>query len=382
MQPASTPKTLLRRTAVALLAAASLISLPASSAKITFSGAGAGENCDYSSMQVDPAGNVAVSCSAAPTGGNIGSGGGTTQPPPTGPDTFTLSAPVSTVATSGTFTAVITRTGVPSSGPVGINLAVIGACSSTAVQNAGGGTITAQPTDAGPFNIPITASATLGTCTILYNIGYGGAATSGVTQLNIPVTTTTTQSGGPPPGGSNGGGGSGTLPVVAGCPTAPANAVMGTFPPTPGTHMPNDGTAHGYWIEPTTVVTAIPLPTLPAGIAQGSVQLTYGSRTYGDPSMTEIAISKCPGVIDPSGTTTLNSGSSCYYGSSNPANAALFWYARNSTRGSLAILASRGNCTADETQGTWYANIRYTYTNCNSGLNQCGQQIQWNKGGT
>jgi hypothetical protein len=144
--------------------------------------------------------------------------------------------------------------------------------------------------------------------------------------------------------------------------------------------MPNDGTVNGYWIEPSGVVTAVALPKLPAGTAQGSVQLTYGSRSPLDPAMYEIAISKCPGVIDPTGVGT-NSGAACYFGSNIAANQVLPWYGKNSVTGTLSQLAASGNCVADESQGPWYANIRYTYTGCLAGPDKCGQQIQWNAAG-
>jgi len=160
--------------------------------------------------------------------------------------------------------------------------------------------------------------------------------------------------------------------------------------------MANDGTTNGFWIEPTGVITAVALPTLPSGTAAGVLSLTYGVFSAQDPQNYEIQISKCPGVIDPnvpvggSGSGTQNLGGQtvpgyCYYTSTNPNLVALGWYARPSTSPvrSLSQLALGGNCVADESQqGTWYANIRYTYTSCTqAGTNKCGEQIQWNNNG-
>jgi hypothetical protein len=153
---------------------------------------------------------------------------------------------------------------------------------------------------------------------------------------------------------------------------------MAAFPSTSGAHVTNDGTPNGYWLQPTGVITAMQLPSLTAGYASGSVQMTYGSRTPAGTAMYEISISRCPGLIDPTGTST-GAGPYCYFGSSNPTSLSLVWFARSSsTYGALGTLAAKGYCVADETQGPWYANLRYTYSTCAYGPGNCGEQIQWN----
>lgn len=369
MQQASTPKSLLRRTAVALAAAAALlISIPASAANVTFSGASAGETCAYASMSVDPAGNVVVSCSAQATGGLIGSGGTPPPPPPpaTGPDTFTLSAPVSTVATNGTFTAVITRTGVHSTTDVGLNIAVIGACSSTAAAVGGGGSIVAHPTDNGPFSIPVVAGATGGTCTILFNVGYGGGVPGGSTQLNITVGASTTPVS--TPTGTNPG-------PVAGCPAPDASMTSYVFPATPGQRVDNNG--FSFFVLPPNAVGTLPLPKTLSGQSGGQVQLTYGTYTASTQTLVEISISKCPGVIDNTGGSLTGSNPACYFSSFTAADAQVDWVAKLINGATV----SASKCMALESNGTFYANIRYTYTTSGctyGGGNGCGEQIQWN----
>ena len=167
-------------------------------------------------------------------------------------------------------------------------------------------------------------------------------------------------------------------PAVAGCPTGANGTVMAAFPGTSGTHVSNDGSPSGYWLQPTGVITAMQLPSLPSGYASGSVQMTYGSHTPGGTTLYEISISRCPGIIDTTGAST-GAGPYCYFGSSNPTSLSIVWFARNSsTYGALGTLPAKGYCVADETQGPWYANLRYTYSTCAYGPGNCGEQLQWN----
>ena len=123
----------------------------------------------------------------------------------------------------------------------------------------------------------------------------------------------------------------------------------------PGNHVGTNGSTQ-FALLPSGTVLALPLPA-----AVGQVELTYTSMTPATGTY-EISISQCPGDI-------ISSDPTCYFGSTNPAELDLTW-------GNVAGPAGN-SCLPATNDGTWYSNIRYTYSgDCNG--NPCGEQLQWN----
>jgi hypothetical protein len=364
-----TTSNLLRRTAIAITAVAtSLVGAPALSATLTLGGASAGENCAYSGMTVDPSGNITVSCTALATGGQIGS----TPPPPPPPTnpagTFAVSAPASLPAGSTSSAFTITRTG----GTTGVVNAVF-SVSGTACTNAANINLYFGDGSAAsiPAQVPLTISTSGGTCTITLNsVSAGALGTPTIATITVGTTTPTSN----PP--------TGTITPPPGCPTPPLDTVADSLPASPGAHLVND--ISGSYIMKSGVVYALKLPALPSGIAEGAVQLSYSAVSAKDPSVYEISVSKCPGIIDPAGTQGPSPQpalpgqpySACYFVTNNGFSPSQPWFGKPSVYyGDKPALVAGNQCWAGESEGTWYANVRLTYTTCNFG--SCGEMIQW-----
>jgi hypothetical protein len=116
--------------------------------------------------------------------------------------------------------------------------------------------------------------------------------------------------------------------------------------------------------------TMVGIATLPDTKASNGGELTFGqgTMTAGDQKV-EVSISKCAGVI-------INSGDSCYYKSVFNNFNAVFWVSRpTSTVFDKASAEARQLCWAPESAGTWYINVRYSYSNCP--FSSCGYSVQW-----
>jgi hypothetical protein len=110
--------------------------------------------------------------------------------------------------------------------------------------------------------------------------------------------------------------------------------------------------------------------TLPNTQTNNGGELTFGqgTMTAGDQKI-EVSISKCQGVI-------INSGDSCYYKSVFNNFNAIFWAAKPSSMiFDKASAEARQVCWAPESEGTWYVNVRFCYSNCP--FNSCGYSVQW-----
>lgn len=120
-------------------------------------------------------------------------------------------------------------------------------------------------------------------------------------------------------------------------------------------------------------IASFPIPA--PNTSKVSVKMTQGQQQMspGD-GISEMSISKCPGVID---TTNPN----CYSVTSNGNN---FTVSKDAyTRAvysfnSQAALAGRG-CWAPASEGQWYVNVRWTYANSCFGQ-ACGYSMQWRTG--
>jgi hypothetical protein len=371
MKPA-TLQSLLRRTAVAIAATAvAFVSIPASALTVTLS---SGQTCSYSGMTVDPAGNVVVTCSGTTTGG------GTTLPPvTTGPDTFTLTAPVSlTVGSTGN--AMITRSGTPSTGNVAVNFAIMGACSGAP----NSGQIVFTPTT--PSQPLALTGIAAGTCSILMNIGYG-TGTAALPELDFAVTGSTPTggtTGGPTPTGTSG---SGSLPynvntIINQAAYVPGlnGAAVPTVPtcpsPDPSTRMANLPLPNGVYINPlmapSGTITSFPLYGLNqfnrtnASVNFGETPFSYSPAPY----TADVSISPCPGVIP----ATYDVRANCDRRGDAAVNGwSLGWV--NSASSPVAYF----NCLAPETT-QYYYNVRWTYSagTCAQGQTTCGFSVNTN----
>lgn len=104
-----------------------------------------------------------------------------------------------------------------------------------------------------------------------------------------------------------------------------------------------------------------------------SVVLTQGQQPSTPAGVvTEFYVSRCRGVIDPSGVPQ------CYYRNVFVNNNAITIY-RAPVMGwtDQATLGVQG-CWAPESEGPWYANVRWTYASCP--FASCGFSMQWTLG--
>ena len=406
-----TTHNLLRRTAVALAAiAASLASVSALAGAVTFS---SGETCPYSGMAVDPAGNVSVTCSSPATGGGIGTtsstGGGTTTGSTGTPTVYisnaTTQLPLSAAAdgvngdapaSSAVPTPVYMVRTNSSTGDIVVNYNISGTgcwvngfpppatgavtLSGTSLQSQSIGLVATYPGSICSIGIISIAPAASGTVPVLTVQGATGAQQPN--HVDIPVSLTL--GGGSSTGSTGGTGGTGgttsggSVPSVSGCPAPDPTTAMYTFPTVPGQHVNNN--TFGSFVLPSGAIGSLPLPATINGHASAQVQLTYSVYTASTQTNVEISVSRCPGVIDPTGALTGMNPAVCYFASFTSADATVDWY------GKLVdgvTSASTGKCMALETgqpgsNGPYYANIRYTYTSAGCPYGTCGEMLQWN----
>jgi hypothetical protein len=301
---------------------------------ITLSGS-TSASCSYSSMTVLPNGNIAVTC---------GSG----QTNPQGAN-FALSHGFSsnTLAPNTSGNVTVTRTGGPSE-PLFVQYSVSGSgCSSQ-----GGGMMMLAGQSQ---TIPVAVGAAGTNCTV--TIGPQSPHTA-----NPGTIVFTAQTGG---GGDPGG-----PAVPPGCPAIPANAVSRIGWPVNVSdvdqlRMESGKTAY--------------YPVVNSSVAQSVVvEFSQGQQgaTPGD-LLTEMAVSKCPGYIDPTvpPECRITFGFTSFYKMSIWTEDHPSW-------------ASWKGCKAPKTDSsgapqTWYVNVRWTYAgnNC-QGASPCGASMQWLPGST
>src|SRR5205085_12116036 len=117
-------------------------------------------------------------------------------------------------------------------------------------------------------------------------------------------------------------------------------------------------------------VGSLTLPQLPGGHIAGALQITESSQSPNGSVTIELDISRCKGQINQ------NDGA-CYFRSQISNFNNLTWAA-----GPLASVPAQyydiyGICSAYQSSGTYYANVRWTYSACNSGTNNCGFTVTW-----
>jgi hypothetical protein len=306
---------LLRRTAILIGAASALaLALPAAAQGTATLVGASGTTCTYSQMTVQPNGNISITCNTInPTGATFSFTGATT------------------LATGASGSYAITRTG-GSEATIPVNWNATGPCTVTVG--------TASLAAGASFPFTVTAGATAGTCIL-------SATPASGTASGLVVTVT------------GGGGG-----PIAGCPTPQA----GYKPMTLGW----SSTALELRMD-SGVIASFPIP---APISyKASVKMTQGQQQMspGD-GISEMSISKCPGVID-------TSNPSCYSSTSNGNNYTVSKDAYTRavySFNSQAALTGRG-CWAPASEGQWYVNVRWTYANSCFGL-ACGYSMQWMSG--
>ncbi len=315
---------LLRRTAVAFAAVAGFMFAgnAAAQSSVTLTG-GVSATCQYSSMSVQPNGNVAVTCAGTVTGD---------------PGVFTLN--VNNAATVGTaLTATVNRS-VGTTGAVNLTYSITGAGCTGA---------------SGPINFADTSNTgqtftvnpiAVGTCTVSLS-----NPTSGV--LGTPNQTTVTV--------AAAGGGGGT---VDGCPAVPTDVVDSTLIQS-GLNILRLNSGR---------IAALPLPAVNAVRNSGVVKLGETTVSPSGSTTIEMTISKCKGVIDP----TLVSGA-CYLRSTQGNLNSMTWIGKSVAGVTPAVADMMGWCLALQSDNVQkYVNVRFSYSSCTYA--PCGFAIQWTDG--
>ena len=323
----SSRQNLLRRTlALAGVLSGVAFAIPAAAQTVTLS---SGASCTYTSMTVSPNGAVSVTCQAA--------GNETTA-------TFGVSGPASMIIGSTGNVATVTRSGGPAES-LTINYQIAGAgCPGawgtlTFAQGAPAQTIALTPTAEGVCNIGIAAPT-------------GHTATPNF--VSIPVSATAPP---PPP------------PGPAGCPTPQVGYIQ-------------ESLAFGY-VDQLRMASGViaSYPLIDSQYPKSSIAMTQGQQPNTPADVTtEMFVSKCPGVIDPTGTAGSN-GASCYRKSNYTNNNAITAYVKPTSFGwdTQAEIGTRG-CWAPSSEGTWYVNVRWTYPAACPWTTGCGFSMQWANG--
>jgi hypothetical protein len=172
----STLSKLLRRTTAAALCAIAALTVPGVATAQTVS-LSSGASCVYSSMTVNPNGNVAVQCGAS-----------------TSPGTLAVVAPTSLPTGSTTMTGVgVSRSG-GSVGAAGVNFALTGTSGCVSSAAAVSGSLSWNDLDSTTQAIPIVTGATTGTCIVTISAATGAslgsptARTINIVDPNAPAT--------------------------------------------------------------------------------------------------------------------------------------------------------------------------------------------------
>jgi hypothetical protein len=338
---------LLRRTLAVFGAGIAMCSaLPvAAQGTVTLS---SGASCTYQSMTVLPNGSIQVTCAGGPID----------PPPPPLNAVFSISGTTTTGAPNGTGTVRITRTGGPA-GLIWFSHSLSGSCHS------------------GTAPLAMDKDTTLDITYVLLN---SGACTISITSIPSPHTVNTASwtinigSGGTGPVG-------GMPPVPAGCPAIPD----GTKYQTQDKWFTLNGTPATAWnavdqlrmqSNQVAIYDVINPPDPLASVVNKFTQGQQGSAPSGT-VITEITVSKCPGVIS-------SAVPECYISSTfQNQNEISIFTAPIPFRSSQAEIGVRG-CFAPllDTNGQlqkWYVNVRWQYTSCSISTG-CGFTMQWAQG--
>jgi len=321
---------LLRRTSTACVALAAL------SAGTTF--AQTAFTC--SNPTITPSNSFTITCSPA-----------STTPPAAGAaGTFSLSAPGSLTTGQGS-SVTVSRNGGATGGYTA-SVTTSGACT-------GGGSVgfadnsqTATPSS----SVAITAGASAGSCTVTLGLSgpTGTTPGTGASIAGSPAIVAVNAPAAPPP------------PPAAGCPSDTSSLVTLRSNTTAGTASPVN--------LPSGAIGSFALPTLASGHNSGLLQITESSQSPNGGVTIELTMSKCKGEINP------NAGA-CYYTSRLTNFNSLQWLTSPSLTLAPALVDAFGICRAYSSEGQWYANVRWTYSACNAGANNCGFTVTWYDGG-
>jgi hypothetical protein len=322
---------LLRRTLTALGAAIALaLSMPAAAqGTVTLS---TGVICTYSSITVQPNGNIQVTCAGGP---------------PVDPAVarFSITGP-STILPNTEGVVTITRTG-------GTDATV-----TTNYTFAGAGCYngTAQLSFAAGQSINVTLTSLASGTSCVASIAPPAPHTAAPNSVSIAVQNA------PPTGGP-------TAPV--GCPAIPLSAQSRTL----AMNDPPDQ------LRMTPGVVAY-YPVIAPSEAGVSVEFTQGQQAATPAGVTtEFTVSKCPGVID-------TSVPDCYYRGGFPNNNKITIYTRTVPAYGWNDQASMTGfgCLAPATDSNgapqqWYVNVKWSYAACPSNFTYgCGFSMQWARG--
>jgi hypothetical protein len=324
---------LLRRTAVALAAAASLaISLTVSAQSGNLLKRSTGETiCTYSQVNVTPLGGVTVTCD------------GTT--PVVQPGSFTLSGPPANLALASEGTMTITRSG-GASGAATVSFTTSGGCGplTGTVSFLDGATTGSYPIRTPGFDTVCTSSI------VSPSIGTLGAPST----VNVGV-------------------GAGIIPVVVvpvtqpGCPTPPSDTLDFDLKLSGADRL----------IMASGRIASAVLPGVKAnGGTLDSGKIIFGESTIAPRGgAVEISVTKCRGVIDPNPAN----GAACYLRSTNIAFTKMEWIERPIWGASTdGVVVSYNLCKAYLTDGRFYVNVRYSYSPSQCDWGNCGFVNQWN----
>jgi len=337
----SPPNNLLRRTAAAIVALATLL-FAGSAAALTMTLPG-GMACTSPSITTQPDGSLSLAC------------GSTVVPPPpptTGPGTFTVSAPATTpapVAGGTPLINVISFTVLRSGGTTGdvsMTYTISGnACWTGAAQT----TVFDGQSSGVPIGLTMIAA---GTCTVtISGLSAGTLGTPASVSINVTA---------PTPPVSGGGGG---VPTVPGCPTAAPGTQMGVLP------IPN-GPSILSLTAASDQITSFPMYSL-STYNRTSAQPSFGQTPAANspaPATINVSISPCPGVMDP----TLNDA--CNMRGITITNGVTFGWA------TVQSVAQRNlECYAPEGTQMYY-NVSWHYNPgaCSNGAPTCGWSVNVN----
>ena len=343
---------LLRRAFAGLGAALALVATQAlAQGTVTLTGAQAGANsCSYTEMKVTPNGNIQVTC----TGGNQAIAN------------FALSHASSAsgyvLAPNTSTSAIVSRTGGDASQALMVMYSVQGnGCASSQggiMLNAGGSQ-----------TIPFTIGAAGSTCTVSIALVSGTTGTVSPSTLTFTAQTGTVEP--PPP------------PPPSGCPAPVASSINGAakadgdkgrvidisdFQGVTNTYGVPSGTII-YWPVPT------PTTSVKAGFSQGQT-----ARTPPSPFV-EYQVSRCPGVfLDASQVAPACRPSRQWTGNQSELT---IWTAPAAGFDEQSDFTNPTICYAPIGAGTYYINVRTTYTSCPyTASGGCGFSYRWNQFGT
>lgn len=339
---------LLRRTALAVAAAVGMFaSLATEAAVVTLTGAN-GSTCSYSTMSITPDGNVTVQCS------------GSTTPTPTptpspGPavdaGAFSIGVNQALVNIGDGPLLTVFRSG-SATGAVNVPFSLSGtACSGSGSANFSDGqnqsSFVVVPTAGGTCNVSLGTPSNSGA-----RLGSPAAV---AISVNGPVGTPTP---GPTPTPAPGG--------VAGCAAPPADMLSASFKPIGAVLLQ---------MQKSGQVVSMPLPDVSSHSGQAVFSESAGGAFTPQPVTLTVSISKCPGIID------TDQSNSCNMVSTNGNYNAMTWFASPYSVIQDATSARQYSfCWAPRSEGQWYVNARWTYSNCAFGAAVCGFAIQQNQG--